>query len=432
MRRVALVSASGGSTASLAVACCTHFEYSARSGSGGLLCQVRRRGLYGFVHSFTESKLANSYKPGTQTSKGLSEGPQHGVGFDPVYSHHRMTLLTGPLRRKVSSTPQDYLNVDEAERWMDAQQAAKVLGIKENELVTLNRYTLEERWVKVYHERHNAHKEEVLIAAEILLEYIDSTLQHKKSRAYYRNAIQNTREGIDMELALQHQSRNAKYIWMSGVAVLGACTVVLYVAYMRQKLSKEDFTDFGTQVMDYMTMSFLQPTNLEPAPDYATRYFYTPSSLEVDQKAGRSGTTVFMDSQAGRLLEEKEAYHRKEDAEMLKMLNDENERAVAQQRDAAARDSRVKVYRPEDFDENGHLKPPVQPGAPAKVSLFHKPSFSEFNEMINRNFGGGSHFRRMTKSTTERAAEHRAAQQRQQESQSPSTAPEETSTEQRV
>lgn len=267
------------------------------------------------IDSFT-----NFYRE--EVSSRQARGPQHGVGFDPVQSHAAFTQATGPLRRRqhrntagstnVSShkgkedeasqdrgyegitRPEEYFSPEEERRWMESSQAAKILQFKEEELSTLTREKLEERWAKLYKERQFSAtaKEEIMVATEVLLEYLDSTTFTKKNRLYYHRLLDNTRCEIDRSL---QEQRNAWRVWgmrSFGVLVLGAGVVVLLAAAVRREwiggafgsLPGTNIQGIGSKAGDYLTMSFLQPKNFEPPPDYNTRYFVTPSAMEVEEK----------------------------------------------------------------------------------------------------------------------------------------------------
>ncbi|EPY36811.1 hypothetical protein STCU_00395 [Strigomonas culicis] len=368
------------------------------------------------VHNATRLKMAHQYEKKQYTSKDVGTGPQYGSGFDPVLSHATMKNRTGPLRRKQGTSSEDYMDVMESERWMDAKQAAKVLHIKEEELATLTREKLEERWVKVYKEKTNAQQSEILIAAEVLLEYLDSTVFLKKNRQYYRNFIENARVSVDVELQAQRQEQRQQFIWAFGFAVFGASVSILIVAYLRNVITRKDAESIGAKTKDFVLMTFLQSKNVEPAPDYSRRYASTPTAAELDAAAGRYDMQ-YLDSQHARLLEEKRAQDKHEQAELLKMLNDENERRAKAQ--LAARreevgDSRVKVYRPEDIDPaTGQPLAEAPAARPAEApARFNHYTFRQFADMMATSFGGGSRIQRITSETSARADELRRMKER--------------------
>lgn len=202
--------------------------------------------------------------------------------------------------------PEEYFSPEEERRWMESHQAAKVLHFKEEELATLTREALEERWCKLYRERQFSAraKEEVMVATEVLLEYLDSTTFTKKNRLYYHHLLDHTRSAIDHEL---ESARTAHQEWamkIFGVAMLAAGVVVMLVASMKGGwLSVEmgwktsTMQRFGATAAAYLTMSLFQPKNVEPPPDYATRYLVTPSAMEVEEKlAAEASRTLSMDA----------------------------------------------------------------------------------------------------------------------------------------
>ncbi|KEG14452.1 hypothetical protein DQ04_00461060 [Trypanosoma grayi] len=349
-------------------------------------------------------KLGDVYKPGKFTSKDMPKGPTaSNQPWDPVFAHHAFQKVTGPLQRKQNTTPDDHLTVEEVEKWMDAKSAAKVLGIKEHELPTLTSAQVEERWAKVYGERTNAQQQETVIAVEVLLEYVDSSLHRKKSRQYYRQYVDNARQSFDHETELRRRGHRQKFIYMFGIAMGVGCSVVMCIAFFRNIITRRDVENIGSSAVAYLNMVFAQPTNPEPAPDYATRYRDTPTALEIDQRSGAYGRTNPAEASIVAAVEE---YRRDEEAEMLRILNDENERAQKEAKSRRAKDSRVRVYRADDFDEAGELKEPTrqrEDADPAKA--FSQMTFRQFANLMASQFGGGSRFQRITQDSVRRAEE---------------------------
>lgn len=359
------------------------------------------------IHNMTIMRMGSSHKPQTYTSKDAGSGPQGGAGHDPVFANYIFKKITGPLRRKTSDQPEDFLNVDEASKWMDAKHAAKVLGIKEEDLPKLNREILEEKWRKTYKERTNAQQEEVLIATEVLLEYLDSSVYMKKSRQYYRQFIDNARVEVDQELTAARRGRSQSAMWLFGVAMTGACFIVLFVAFSRRYVTRKDVSTIGIKTSEYFLMTFLQPKNPEPKPDYNTRYFNTPTSMEIDQKSGRFANQ-FMSDEEARHAAESAAYTERETAEMVKLFNDERERSARDKQNELARSSRVAVYLPEEVNEGKQRAA----SRSDQVTDFEKMSFRDFGNMLASNFGGGSRFQRLTEETSARSERLYSARER--------------------
>ncbi|KPA83840.1 putative mitochondrial hypothetical protein [Leptomonas pyrrhocoris] len=355
----------------------------------------------------TLMRMGNAHEPRSYTSKDAGGGPQRGAGHDPVFAAYVVNKLTGPLKRKMGNQPEDFLNVDEASKWMDAKHAAKVLGIKEEDLPKLNREVLEEKWRKTYKERTNAQQEEVLIATEVLLEYLDSSVFMKKSRQYYRKFIDNARAEVEQELTTERRNRNQSLMWLFGFAMTGACFVVLFVAFSRRYVTRKDVHNIGAKTSEYFVMTFLQPKNPEPKPDYNTRYFNTPTSMEIDQKSGRYANQ-FMGDEAARHAAEAAAYTERESAEVLKLFNDERERGARDTQNELARESRVAVYLPEEV-HHGEPRPVARADTP---TAFEKMTFRDFSNMLASNFGGGSRFQRLTEETSARSDKLYSARER--------------------
>lgn len=408
MRRVALTSAVAAQRAVTAAVPSHAIAGTSLVATAHTLHTTRRHKSFAeTIHNMTIMRMNNAQKPHTYTSKDSGAGPQGGAGHDPVFADYLFKKLVGPLRRKQSTQQEDYLNIDEAAKWMDARQAAKVLGIKEEDLPKLSRDVLEEKWRKSYKERTNAKQEEVLIATEVLLEYLDSSVFMKKSRQYYRNFIDNARVEVDQELSAERTNRKQNMMWLFGVAITGACFIVLFVAFSRKYVTRKDVNTIGVKTSEYFVMTFLQPKNTEPRPDYNMRYFNTPTSMELDQKSGRY-ENQFMSEEAARLAAQSAAYEDRETVEMLKMFNDDREKEGRERQNALARESRVAVYLPEEV-QNGEERTPSRA---ENLSEFEKMSFRDFSGMLASNFGGGSRFQRLTDETSARTERLNAARER--------------------
>ncbi|KAG5478750.1 hypothetical protein LSCM1_06154 [Leishmania martiniquensis] len=364
-----------------------------------LLTARRPKSFAARIHDMTIMRMGNSYKPSKYSSKDISSSPRAGVGHDPVFANYLFKKVVGPLRRKQGNSPEDFLSVDEASKWMEATNAAKVLGIKEDELPKLTKMMLEDKFRKEYKERSNAHQEEVVIATEVLLEYLDSSLYQKKNRQYYRKFLENIRAEVDAELKGEQSERNQSLTFWFGIAITGACAVIIFVAYSRLYVTRKDVTNIGVKVSEYFLMTFLQPKNIEPKPDYSTRYFNTPTAMELDRKNGRYGKQ-FLGADAIRQAELSAAYEEREEAEMVKLFNDEHERRLRDAQDDKARSSRVAVHLPEQSERAGEAALLCEHSV---KTAFEKMTFPEFSGMLASNFGGGSRFQRLTADTSARA-----------------------------
>lgn len=368
----------------------------------------RHKSFASTIHDMTIMRMGSSYKPGTYSSKDVTSGPQAGIGHDPVFTSFFLKKMVGPLRRKQSNSPEDFFNVDEAGKWMDAKNAAKVLGIKEEALPKLTKATLEDVFRREYKGRTNAHQEEVMIATEVLLEYLDSSVYMKKSRQYYRKFLENARLEVDAELTRGERERNESLIWWFSIAITGACAIVFFVAYSRKYVTRSDVASIGAKTSEYFVMTFLQPKNTEPKPDYNTRYFNTPSSMELDKKNGRY-PKQFLSTDEIRQAERSAAYEEQEEAEMLRLFNDERERSVRDRQDDKARESRVSVYLSEKAEA---AEQPAPSRDSSDKTAFERLTFQEFSGMLARNFGGGSRFQRLTEETSSRTERLNAARER--------------------
>lgn len=355
------------------------------------------------LQSFTTMKIANAYEDQKYSSKDIPMGPRTGVGFDPVAAKHASDEIMGPLKRRMLTTPEDFLSPEESRIWMSAADAAKLLDIKEAELPVLSREKLEEKWVTAYRVTKNANREEVMAAAEVLLEYLDSSTYHKKSRQYYRTLLERTRVSIDIELGRQ-RSRNWE-LTMYGIAIsfTVGCLTVLAVMYLQHFITRRDLDMVGSYASDYIKMTFMSPNNVEPAPDYNTRYFHTPTAAAIDERDGVSGL-AYERSDHLRIHKERDAYLRQEEAEMVRMFNDAADAAAEDKRLSASEASRVSVFRPEDFTADGTLLSEEARTAAPPSTHFGEMDYRQFSGMMAKNFGGGSRLQRMTSEPVARAA----------------------------
>lgn len=401
---------------------------------------------HGNTHNGTSSSSSSSSRAGwwerlTRSNKGTSytsedaRGPQYGIGYDPVWNHMLFKQATGPLRRKQhgsASHTEDCFSVEESKKWMEVEQAARLLGISKEELSLLTREKLESRWVALYRQRNASpsFREEVLLATELLLEYLDSTMFVKKNRSYYQQTIENMRLSIDMELERDRLTRRDHFFWLCGVAALGACSIVLLIAVSKGSIMDANAREIGRNAGNYLTMSFLQPTNFEPPPDYNTRYFVTPSALELDQQAavalqevareveGEKGgggavsqvESVALDSVSSTLPEpsqtllwegdstlqlrrEVQDARRAEEDELLQLYNDHKAPTTTTTAAAAA------AATEETGSGSGVHDNAVK--TTTTTSSSPPPSFTDFASAISANFGG-SRIERMTRDTSER------------------------------
>lgn len=355
-----------------------------------------------------------------------ARGPQYGIGYDPVVNHMLFQRDTGPLRRKrggsgsgphTMTRQEECFSSEESRRWMDAKQAAKVLQMKEEELATLTKEDLEDRWVKRYKECASpVHREEVLIATEVLLEYLDSTTFQKKNRLYYHDTLDNARIAIDMELEKARHERREKLMWFAGIASLGGGIVIFVVAYAKGVIKGADVREIGTNAGDYLTMSFLQPKNFEPAPDYNTRYFVTPSSLELDRKAKAEADLALRNLGASETEEEPPLVWSGGDAattsaEAASLWDRSAEIQLRQEKidqDMAEAHELLQMLNDSKEQVQGRAKSAENPGdtvaAGATSDKGETKDLRTFTSMLATNFGGGSRVQRMTAETAQRIA----------------------------
>eukprot|EP00331_Platyophrya_macrostoma_P016680 CAMPEP_0176472448 /NCGR_PEP_ID=MMETSP0127-20121128/41747_1 /TAXON_ID=938130 /ORGANISM="Platyophrya macrostoma, Strain WH" /LENGTH=411 /DNA_ID=CAMNT_0017867315 /DNA_START=75 /DNA_END=1310 /DNA_ORIENTATION=- len=361
-------------------------------------------------------KLSGNYDTRNVTSKDSEYSPlKTNKPFDPVMNGVRVKAITGPLRRKQNMSLDNYVDAVEAEKWMEVKHAAKLLNITENELHSLTPQQIEERWAKEYRQRTFSQQQELIIAAEVLLEYLDSQMFIKKSRQYYKDYIDNARSAIDNEIQTRREAWKQNLWLFSGVMVFGGCIVVLTAAYLRGMIQKQDILEIGASASDYMGVVLTKPKNREPAPDYGTRYLQTPTEVDLDASEGPIERRL-ADPDLIRHLKEKAAADEYEDASIVRLVNEENARMERERKERALLESTVVIHRKEDYDEHGVYRPQPkssQQGTAAEgnASGFRAPSFTEYMDMAKHTFGG-SKTQRFLKNSGEHAAEVSAMEQR--------------------
>lgn len=344
------------------------------------------------------SKKDRPKDPHEYTSKDIDTNPvRAGSGFDPVYAYHAFGLATGPLQRKRADDLTSYMDVDEQAKWMDAKQAAKRLGIREEALETLTPNQVEEAFIKLYKGSPGTRREEISVAAEVLMEYLASSAFEKKNRKHYRYLLERARMSVDHEMEKEKQANREKIMLFVAAIFTAACAIVIFIAFSRRYITGVDASTIGNKLHDYYTITFTQPPNMEPAPDYQTRYFYTPTSIDMDKRSGRYDD-AFEDEASIRIREEKEAYDRREEAELLRMLNDDTERAQREKGKGTATTNASSTS--SKTDEGEEDLPQDAKG------------FRSFARVISQKMGGGTRFERLTNDTSARAEELRAIQER--------------------
>lgn len=348
-------------------------------------------------------RIGTHYDPDSFTSKDVPAGPtKSNQPHDPVFANHKAKLTLGPLKRKMNYNSDNYMDTTETEKWMEVKQAAKILGIKEEELSTLTSGQIEEKWAAAYAPKTYSQQQETVLAAEVLLEYLDSNTYKRKSKDFYRNYIENARQAIDNEQVRRREGYKDKFLLFSAVMVTGGCMVILLVAYLKGAIDRDQFKEIGANASQFVNVSFMQPRNVEPAPDYGTRYHNTPSSLELDRLNGDSERRL-MNPALALALKDKEEYDQKEDMLTIQLINMENERIRREKKETALMESTVFIHRKEDYDpETGaYVGPKAKPAAAQVDEPMRAPSLAEYFSLLQSQLGG-SRVQRMVGGTLER------------------------------
>lgn len=332
-------------------------------------------------------KAGSFYDTKNMTSKDIYNPLKTNQPYDPVANAYRMKEMLGPLKRKQHFSTDDYVNVDEAEKWMEVKHAAKLLGFKESELSTLSKEKLEERWAQLYREKTLSQQQEVVVAVEILLEYLDSNLFQKKNKAYYKNYVEQARSAIDFDLNAVREGWK-HYMWHFTAVMMfgGSCVVIIAAVLQGTMQDKSDFEDIGKRAYEYMGIAMTQPRNLEPAPDYNTRYLTTPTSLDLDEQNGVVEKRL-VDPRLALVMSQKEEFDKNEDALTIQLINNENERRMKENKERGLVESNVVIHRKEDYDENGEYNPQTSQ-VKAEDNAFQPMSLVQFMSLASQTFGG--------------------------------------------
>lgn len=363
----------------------------------------------GFIDRWmtTIDNAGSHYKPSEMTSKDIHNPLKTNQAWDPVQSAVKFKEMTGPLRRKTSVKLENYVDLEEAEKWMEVHHAAKLLGIAEAELSTLTREIVEQRWVKVYKEQSFAHQQETILAAEVMLEYLDSKMYIKKNRAYYRDYVDSTRSSIDHEVTSRREVWRQNLWLLGGIMMFGGCCMVMIAAFLNGTIDRQDMVNFGSTAHSYMGSALTKPTNLEPAPDYGTRYLMTPSALELDERNGDVAKRL-VDPALANIMDQDEEYRSQEDALTIRLINIENERRAREEKERALMESTLIVHRKEDYDADGTFNgrggsaPTITDGG--KEEPFSAVSLDSFMRLAQHQFGG-SRTQRFVSNSSKFAAE---------------------------
>lgn len=343
-------------------------------------------------------------------------GPQYGIGYDPVNNHVLFTAQTGPLRRKASTNvvtrPEECFSPEEERRWMEVKQAGKVLRLKESDLDTLTRETLETQWVKLYQETTSMPaREEVVIATEVLLEYLDSVTFTKKNRLYYHKIMENARLEVDQRLQRLRNDQQQLFMKLCGAAALGACVVIFLVGLAKGVVNGAAVWKIGTNASDYLTMGFLQAKNFEPPPDYSTRYLLTPSAVELDRKAQKELQEDVSSYSAATAVGAEEGGKALSHADLR--WDSSSTIALRQAQKEADRNDAVELL--QLYNEGSVEKKATQEETEGAAANTASPSMAEetrtvagkerdlktFMSTVANQFGGGSRLQRMSASANE-------------------------------
>jgi len=280
-----------------------------------------KRGLF--------TKLRDAFDPDKLRLAQAKTGRPTNVSMgDPVLNSHNLNAVIQPKRRNRQIDSQsDFFQSGETEKWMSVKDAAKFLGIPEDKLIGLKTADIELAWAKGYKDaKFGGKKNEASIAAEVLMEYVDSDLHTKKSRFYYQDKIEDMRKEVEHELGQSKEWYWEVVMQGFGGIVFAGSLIVVVMMYLSQIMSRENFSHMITNVQSFLNTSLLRPTNVEPPPDYINRYRDTPTALEIDQANGISFEDD--DAQSAALHYDMKSTEDQENAFLVSLMNEENESAI--------------------------------------------------------------------------------------------------------
>lgn len=281
------------------------------------------------------TKLRDAFDPDKLRLNQAKTGRPTNVSMgDPVLNAHNLNSVIQPKRRNRQIDSQsDFFQSGETEKWMSVKDAARFLNIPEDKLIGLKTADIETAWVKGYKDaKFGGKKNEASIAAEVLMEYVESDLHVKKSRGYYQDKIEDMRMEVEAEL-----NKSRDWYWeavmqgFGGIVFAGSVIVVLMM-YLSQVMSRENFNHMISNVQNFLNTSLLRPTNVEPAPDYINRYRDTPTALEIDQANGIN--YVDDDGASAALHYDLKTTEDDENAFLVTLMNEENESAIMEAKQA--------------------------------------------------------------------------------------------------
>ncbi|CCW67505.1 unnamed protein product [Phytomonas sp. Hart1] len=212
---------------------------------------------------------------------------------------------------------------------MEAQHAARVLSIPVKQLPSLTAADVERAWGRAYAAAAGVCREEVLTAAEVLLEYLDSALHREKCREDYREIIEKSRLAIDAELARTREGLWETFFYFFAVAMVGGCLLIFVMIALRYISPSSDASRITGEIGGLLNFTALSLHRDEDTSSSSRYLSSPPTAMSMDKRDGRYDQQ-FLHSEGIRLLSEHDEYRRGEADEIASMMRrgvntDENE-----------------------------------------------------------------------------------------------------------
>lgn len=211
--------------------------------------------------------------------------------YDPVatqveYDNLQMKSKL-PANMKGSSSPfvtdaNFSLGSEDYKRWMELEKASTILQLNKQKLNALKEEEVDQAWRPLYkHASTQREQQEILAAAQVLLEYIGSPLYDAKKKHYFADTVNKARIDIDETSRRDRQKLQGKLMRGFGAAQLFVTFFFIFgCIIMLLKARRDEVQDLYMKARRKLAIFLSMPSNLEPPPNYFTRYRDTPTTLD--------------------------------------------------------------------------------------------------------------------------------------------------------
>jgi hypothetical protein len=244
---------------------------------------------------------------------------------DPIWTKENF----GESYKKTKGEMDQYMNADTAEKWMRVVDAAKILGIAKEQVAGITQKTVEEKFTVAYQKaQHQTEKDYVILAAEVLLEYIKTPFAADITRARKLQALNQMREELERENREWHNKLFERLIYgMSGyvtsaITMIGIAVLGFYFYNSAGHLFAQENNLTVENIGRFMRKSMSYDPNMEATPDYTNRYRDTPTSYDMMQ---REGHVEIGDPNVRRAMIDRDKENTKELTMLAMMLRDKDD-----------------------------------------------------------------------------------------------------------